>query len=245
MLQVWCDATTLQNIEDQFDEKLQINFNGHDFEVAMKPARATCHLIDSMMDDDTEQIFLNQSQVSVDTFQNCMSIFKSGLIQPIKFTSDKLVEVMILADYMQSDLLLEFSIQKFHDDARQFATSSKFNMHTLPDRIFLKIIKDIPCKDQLELWSQYCWCIPNGEYSKMKVPEEWRTELRKIDLCKSSTLSLEYALKHMHVDVMQELSPQGLMMKLCQIENQVNAFRLENYSSICNVLDHVRSLFQK
>ena len=79
----------------------------------------------------------------------------------------------------------------------------------------------------------------------MKVPEEWRTELRKIDLCKSSTLSLEYALKHMHVDVMQELSPQGLMMKLCQIENQVNAFRLENYSSICNVLDHVRSLFQK
>ena len=243
MLQVWCDETMIQNIEDQFDEKLQINFNGHDFDVAMKPARATCHLIDTMIDDDTKQIFLNQSQVSINTFRNCISIFKSGLIQPIHFTSDMIVELLILADYLQSDLLLDFTIQNFHDNAKQFATSSKFNMNTLPDRIFLKIIKGIPSKDHLELWSQYCWCIPNAEHTKIKVPEEWRTELRKIDLCKSSLHSLEYALKHMHVDVMQELSPQGLMMKLCQVENQVNAFRSENYGSVCNVLDHVRSLF--
>ena len=218
-----CKKCVLENIAAYLSSvTFTLYFNSSEYIVSKVCMASTSHLIASMLVDNNEDVILDEQRVTHETFESLLFFFNTGLLSTTEYTCDAIIEIIILADYIQSDILFEYAYDMFKEHSLIIATCSKFHFLVLTDNLFFKLIDGASDSVQFELWTQYTFKTTTIKEIPNKIPIIWRDRLSQIDMSEVNNLQLSYALCHMCPDVMQCLDPTALIRRLVKQDELIH-----------------------
>lgn len=198
---------------------IQVTFNSMAFSLRRATFTRTSCLIAELLP--THEIEINLLNVNCNTFKEALNFFNSGFVSDEIHKNICLIELLLLADYMQAPILYEFCHSRFLQSWAKTIPKKIFHHTVIPFNIFSSFTKVLESEGGnealLQLWTQYTCKTKLYESHVFIANDETCKLLSKIDLNQCSFASIKAAQAKMPEHLFQQLSCSGLIKKLSQL----------------------------
>lgn len=213
----------LQQIIADDTNTIKVMFNETEFNLRKSTFTKTSCLIAELIDEapENEMIEINLSNVNSNTFKASQSFFNSGFVSDEIDKNVCIIELMLLADYMQAPILYDFCYSKFISNWSKTIPKAIFHHTYIPFNIFNNLLNGIAeggHESVLQIWTQYtCRSKTYGKSNEPGFVDQISTTISKIDLDKCSFASIKAAEAKMPECVFRHLSCSGLIRKMSKL----------------------------
>ena len=230
---------------------LSVRFNSNTYIIRRRSFCEVSLLIKEIFEDSNEcEMEITLPSVSTLTFEKLLHFFNSGFIQTSLSEDVCLIEMLILADYLQCSLLNQFCCMNLNMNWSKMINKPSFHHTTLSYHIFSNLMtqmrestetKSISDDQCLRAWTNYTYvnafpkyCLVHGKHmcacdtkkgrddtSLFEPTPQCALALSSIDLEKCSITSLKAAQFALPPKMLSFLNCGGLIRKLVSLNEKL------------------------